>query len=335
MAQGRAGDPDHGVELLWREAEREPRPGLSLRRIVRAAIELADAEGLEGLSMRKVADRLGFTTMSLYRHVPGRDQLVDLMRDEVLGEVLAGAPDRSRAGAPEGPSAGSPPGATDTARSDPEGPAGERAEHGTSAEKPAVEGGWRERLAEVARQGWELRRRHPWLAEVRGSRHLPGPNAVAHYDYMLGTLTGTALRPSEVIAVIDLLGRFVDAEALLLAETRREERRSGVSEQDWWGARDSLYERLGRYPTLTRLWETGGWDHPEDSFTFGLRRLLDGVEVLVREREKERDETRDETSLESCPECGTPLEAAPSGRPRVYCSRACRQRAYRRRRADA
>ncbi|GGP81114.1 TetR/AcrR family transcriptional regulator [Streptosporangium pseudovulgare] len=295
MAQGRAGDPDHGVELLWREAEREPRPGLSLRRIVRAAIELADAEGLEGLSMRKVADRLGFTTMSLYRHVPGRDQLVDLMRDEVLGEVLAGAPE-------EGPGAG---------------------------------GSWRERLAEVARQGWELRGRHPWLAEVRGSRHLPGPNAVAHYDYMLGTLTGTALRPSEVIAVIDLLGRFVDAEALLLAETRREERRSGVSEQDWWGARDSLYERLGRYPTLTRLWETGGWDRPEDSFAFGLRRLLDGVEVLVRERENERDETRDETRPESCPECGTLLDAAPSGRPRVYCSRACRQRAYRRRRADA
>ncbi|GAA3427062.1 TetR/AcrR family transcriptional regulator [Streptosporangium sandarakinum] len=295
MAQGRAGDPDHGVELLWREVEREPRPGLSLRRIVRAAIELADAEGLEGLSMRKVADRLGFTTMSLYRHVPGRDQLVDLMRDEVLGEVLAEAPE----------------------------------------EGPGAEGGWRERLVEVARQGWELRGRHPWLAEVRGSRHLPGPNAVAHYDYMLGTLTGTALRPSEVIAVIDLLGRFVDAEALLLAETRREERRSGVSEQDWWGARDSLYERLDRYPTLTRLWETGGWDHPEDSFTFGLRRLLDGVEVLVRERERESDESRDETSPESCPECGTPLDAAPSGRPRVYCSRACRQRAYRRRRADA
>ncbi|MFF0249336.1 TetR/AcrR family transcriptional regulator [Streptosporangium sandarakinum] len=295
MAQGRAGDPDHGVELLWREAEREPRPGLSLRRIVRAAIELADAEGLEGLSMRKVADRLGFTTMSLYRHVPGRDQLVDLMRDEVLGEVLTGAPE----------------------------------------EGPGAEAGWRERLAEVARQGWELRGRHPWLAEVRGSRHLPGPNAVARYDYMLGALTGTALRPSEVIAVIDLLGRFVDAEALLLAETRREERRSGVSEQDWWGARDSLYERLDRYPTLTRLWETGGWDHPEDSFTFGLRRLLDGVEVLVRERERERDESRDETSPESCPECGTPLDAAPSGRPRVYCSRACRQRAYRRRRADA
>ncbi|MFI6741362.1 TetR/AcrR family transcriptional regulator [Nonomuraea sp. NPDC050451] len=274
-------DPE--VELLWREQDREPRPGLSLVRIVRAAVEIADAEGLEGLSMRKVADRLGFTTMSLYRHVPGRDQLVDLMVDEVYGEG---------AGTPEEPEAGQ---------------------------------GWRERLEAAARQGWRLRERHPWLAEVRGTRHLPGPNGVAHYDHMLSTLTGTGLTPSEVIAVVGMLGRFVDAEALTLAETRREERRSGVSEQDWWGSRDALYERLDRFPTLSRLWEEGGWDHPEDSFEFGLRRQLDGIEALIRER----DESRDESS--GCLECGTPLEPAPSGRPRVYCSRACQQRAYRKR----
>lgn len=269
-------DPDDGVELLWREEEHEPRPGLTTGRIVRAAIELADAEGLEGLSMRKVADRLGFTTMSLYRHVPGRDQLVELMYDEAMGE-----------------------------------------------HPKAHDGDWRARLEAVARHAWRIRERHPWMAEVRGTRRLPGPNAVAHYDRMLAALAGTALRPSEVIAAIGLLGRFVDAEALVLAETRREERRSGVSEQEWWGARDSLYERLDRYPTLTHLWESGGWEHPEDSFEFGLRRVLDGIEALIRER----DETRDEI----CQECGTPLAPAASGRPRVYCSRACRQRAYRNR----
>ncbi|TDD35219.1 TetR/AcrR family transcriptional regulator [Nonomuraea terrae] len=270
-------DPDHAVELLWREREREPRQGLSLDRIVRAAIELADAEGLAGLSMRKVADRLGFTTMSLYRHVPGRDHLVDLMRDAVLAEH---------------PEAG--------AGSD-----------------------WRTRLEAVARQAWRLRRRHPWLAEIRGTRHVPGPHAVARYDEMLGALTGTALRPSEVIAAAGVVARFIDAEALLLVETQREERRSGVSEQEWWGARDSLYDRLDRYPALSHLWEAGGWDHPEDSFEFGLARLLDGIEALIRRRDEIRDGT--------CGECGTPLEPADSGRPRVYCSRACRQRAYRRR----
>ncbi|MFD0891176.1 TetR/AcrR family transcriptional regulator, partial [Streptosporangium algeriense] len=83
MAPDKTNDPDRTVELLWRRDGAEARQGLSLDRIVRAGIELVDAEGLAGLSMRKVAERLGFTTMSLYRHVSGRDQLIDLMCDAV------------------------------------------------------------------------------------------------------------------------------------------------------------------------------------------------------------------------------------------------------------
>ncbi|MET7466479.1 TetR/AcrR family transcriptional regulator [Nonomuraea sp. NPDC005501] len=299
VARGEAEDPRRGVELLWRDAgdgrARGGRQGLDLDRIVRAAVELADAEGLSGLSMRKVADRLGFTTMSLYRHVPGRDQLVDLMRDAVLGELAE------------------PP-------AEPEGGGGDR-------------GGWRERLEACARQGWEVRRRHPWLGEARGVRHVPGPNAVAHFEHMLSAVAGTGLTPPEVLAVVGLVGRFVDAEALVLMEAAEVERSSGVSEEEWWGARQSLFERFDRYPTISRLWEEGGYDHPEDSFSFGLARLLDGIEVLVRQRSKEQEcyETRDESPM--CQMCGTPVERPASGRPRAYCSPACRQRAYRERRS--
>ncbi|MDH2425341.1 TetR/AcrR family transcriptional regulator [Sphaerisporangium sp. TRM90804] len=286
MARGGAEDPDHGVELLWRETGEEPRQGLSAGRIVRAAVELADAEGLEGLSMRKVAERLGFTTMSLYRHVPGREQLLDLMLDAVRGE------------------------------------------------RPLPTGGdgWRARLEACARDGWELRRRHPWVAEVRGSRRLPGPNAIAYYDHMLGAVAGTGLAPAQMIAAVNLVGRFVDAEALTLVETARLERSSGVSEQEWWGARDSLYQRLDRFPTLTALWEAGGYDRPEDSFEFGLARVLDGIEALIdRQRDEMGDETSGESSGAPCRVCGRPVDRPTSGRPRVYCSRACQQRAYRRR----
>lgn len=52
-----------------------------------AAIELADAEGLESVSMRRVAERLGVGTMSLYRHVPGKAELLDVMVDRVNGET--------------------------------------------------------------------------------------------------------------------------------------------------------------------------------------------------------------------------------------------------------
>lgn len=71
-----------GLDLLWgRRAagRRGPRPGLSVDAIVAAAIRIADAEGLDGVSMARVAEELGFTTMSLYRYVTGKEELLQLM----------------------------------------------------------------------------------------------------------------------------------------------------------------------------------------------------------------------------------------------------------------
>jgi AcrR family transcriptional regulator len=71
-----------GLDLLWGRRERGrrgPRPGLSLDAIVEAAISLADAEGLDAVSMARVAEKLGFTTMSLYRYVTTKDELLQLM----------------------------------------------------------------------------------------------------------------------------------------------------------------------------------------------------------------------------------------------------------------
>jgi AcrR family transcriptional regulator len=65
-----------------RDAHRRgPRPALTLDAVVQAAIEIADAEGLAGVSMSKVAERLGYTTMSLYRYVKSKDELLVLMAD--------------------------------------------------------------------------------------------------------------------------------------------------------------------------------------------------------------------------------------------------------------
>jgi AcrR family transcriptional regulator len=78
------------LELLWGRRGRRsrgPKPRLRVERIVEAAIGIADAEGLEALSMRRVAEQLGVGTMSLYRYVPGKDGLIDLMFDTVLTEV--------------------------------------------------------------------------------------------------------------------------------------------------------------------------------------------------------------------------------------------------------
>jgi AcrR family transcriptional regulator len=71
-----------GLDLLWGRrgrGQRGPKPGLSVEAIVAAASRLADAEGLEAVSMARVAEQLGFTTMSLYRHVTSKDELLQLM----------------------------------------------------------------------------------------------------------------------------------------------------------------------------------------------------------------------------------------------------------------
>ena len=71
-----------GLDLLWGRRERGkrgPRAGLSADAIVAAAVRIADAEGLEAVSMARVAEELGFTTMSLYRHVASKEELLQLM----------------------------------------------------------------------------------------------------------------------------------------------------------------------------------------------------------------------------------------------------------------
>jgi len=88
------GDPRRTLELLWGRVAppaRGPKQGLTPLEIARAAIELADADGLDGVTMRKVADRLGRSAMSLYTYVPSKAELVDLMLDTSLGEVPASA----------------------------------------------------------------------------------------------------------------------------------------------------------------------------------------------------------------------------------------------------
>lgn len=66
-------------------ARQRKQPATDRDEVVRAAIRLADTEGLAGVSMRRIATELGIATMSLYRYVSGRDALLELMIDTVLG----------------------------------------------------------------------------------------------------------------------------------------------------------------------------------------------------------------------------------------------------------
>ncbi|GAB4052209.1 TetR/AcrR family transcriptional regulator [Catellatospora paridis] len=93
---GGQGDPARTMALLWRahspateDAPRQrtgraapgPKQGLTVDAIIEAAIAVADADGMDRLSMRAVGDRLGTSAMALYTYVPSKRELVDLMYD--------------------------------------------------------------------------------------------------------------------------------------------------------------------------------------------------------------------------------------------------------------
>jgi len=99
-----AGDPTRTLQLLWRDPaaipRHGPRQGLSIDAVVAAATDLADTEGLEAVTMRRVAQALGVAPMTLYTYVPGKAELLDLMLDAAYGRMpladTSGQPWRQR-----------------------------------------------------------------------------------------------------------------------------------------------------------------------------------------------------------------------------------------------
>ena len=243
------GDPARSLAVLWRMKDgtaRRGRSDLSVDRIVRAAIELADAEGIAALSMRRVADRLGVGTMSLYTYVPGKAELLDAMLDTVYGET----------------------------------------------ERPESGAGWRERLEQIAWQNWAMYHRHPWMLQVATGRAVLGPNVIAKYDHELRAVDGIGLTDVEMDSVLSLVLGHVEGAARRSVEAAQTERRSGLTDEQWWHAHAPLMGRImdpGRFPVASRVGSAAGEVHgsaqnPAHAFEFGLQRILDGIEVFVQPR---------------------------------------------------
>ncbi|KYF53361.1 TetR family transcriptional regulator [Sorangium cellulosum] len=310
-----SGDAVRSLELLWgirKRPSRGPRPGLSLDQIVRAAIELADGEGLSALSMQRVAAKLGFTPMSLYRYVPSKAELLDLMLDTAAGEMPL---------------------------------------------VDGVPGGWRAKLEASALADWALYHRHPWFLHVTPVRPVMGPKGMATYESALRAVSGIGLTDREMLAAVHLVDSYVRGAGRLAVDRAQAEQETGVTDEQWWTERAYFFEKLfdpARHPTMARMMSSGAFDeHPftEEVFLFGLQRVLDGIEALVRSRSGRCDESRetsrlpvpvrDETPGEppprdegsTCAQCGGEIAQPATGRPRAYCSRACQQRAYRARNA--
>lgn len=242
----------HELEILWGSrgrSGRRARPGLSLERVVAAAVEIADSDGLAQVSMSRVAQRLGFTTMSLYRHVRSKEELLLLMQEAAVGV---------------------PP------------------------TEPDPAGGWRAGLERWARDQLAVFHRHPWLLQIPISGPPLAPSNLAWLEHALRVLRPTALDPGEKIGVIMLVSGYVRTEAQLSRDLTLAGAAASAEAAAEGGKPLSYGRKLAklidaeRFPALLEVVESGVLDGPEgyteQDFAFGLNRLLDGVDVLIRAR---------------------------------------------------
>ena len=227
-----------------------PRPGLSLERIVAAAIRLADAEGLAAVSMSRVATALGTAPMSLYRYVAAKDELLALMVDAAYGPP------------PSGPL-----------------PSG-----------PAADTRWR---AGLSRWAWAMRagvQRHPWVLRIPISGLPTLPNEVAWFEEGLRCLQGTGLEENQKASGILLVSGYVRNSASIDADIEAAVRASGKTPDEWMHSYARTITTLAdpqRFPALTKFIAAGVFeraDPPDDEFAFGLDRILDGLDALIRTR---------------------------------------------------
>ncbi|MGI8411761.1 MAG: TetR/AcrR family transcriptional regulator [Solirubrobacteraceae bacterium] len=231
------------IEAAWGRHERPskgPKPGLTLQRIVDAAIRVAGTEGLAAVSMARVAQELGASTMSLYRYLGAKDELLALMVDAALGPPRAPDPDEE----------------------------------------------WR---AGLTRWAWGYHHRvreHPWALRVPITGPPTTPNQVRWLEDGLRSLRNTGLAEDQKASVVLLLSGYLRSEATLTAELTAAQ---AITDAAMAGYANLLATHTdpAHFPAIHSLLAAGVFDvadDPDDEFTFGLERILDGIQALVQAR---------------------------------------------------
>ncbi|MGP5077945.1 TetR/AcrR family transcriptional regulator [Brachybacterium alimentarium] len=87
MAKRTGVDEFNLIGLLWRDSPVSPRSGISTQSVTALAVDLANREGLDAVTIRRLAEEAGVTAMALYPHIGGRAELVELMLDHVAGVI--------------------------------------------------------------------------------------------------------------------------------------------------------------------------------------------------------------------------------------------------------
>lgn len=248
------GDLRRSIALLWGVVgggRRGPKPSRSVDEVVLAAIGIADAEGLPALSVRRVAEALKLSPMSLYTYVPSKAELVDLMLDRVSAEIEDPGPSL------EGWRA--------------------RLEHLA-----------RQRWALAQRHPWIMQvgtHRPPLGPNVlaRAEAALQAIDGVGLDDAEMNLVNGLMVNYVRGAVRAALEAREVEAQSGITDQqwwARNAQLLEGLIEP----ARYPITVRIGE---RAKAAQEGGLD-PQRHFDFGLQRVLDGIEAFIGSRSDKR-----------------------------------------------
>lgn len=227
---------------LARPAPRDGREPLTRDQIVHAALRLSDREGLDALSMRRLGQELGVAATTLYWHVRNKDEILDLILDEVVGEVRDEVVD-----------------ATSRGEIDP--------------------ADWRATLAATAHALRRVLVRHRNMASLMGERPTFGPKAMEALEWLLGVVRGAGFPDREAILATTTLVNWASGWAVFEVRDPVGPAASEDERQRYLAEMRAYFAQLpaDRYPHTTATIGIGFEVTPDEQFAYGLERLLDGI----------------------------------------------------------
>lgn len=243
-----------GVALSWgivKQPQRGPKREMSIDKIVETAIAIADKDGLAAVSMNRVASSLGFTAMSLYRYFPSKDDLLLLMQEAVSDIPL-------------------PP---DTETSD-----------------------WRQCMRDFVNLCSSVYRDHPWFGDIPILGIPLTPNNLRFVDWALRSMRDFPITDFEKMSIVLLLSSYARSIGMLQRDMARALQAgtspSAFSGIDYSAALKQLVEPE-RFPYLYPVIMSGAYTGETESdsdvgddITFGLERILDGIDHYLNTRRK-------------------------------------------------
>ena len=222
----------------------ERRTPLTRERVVAAGIGLADRDGIESISMRRLAQELGVEAMSLYTHVRTKDDLLDGMVDAVIGEIPTSAAEGAE---------------------------------GTDGTDGAD---WKTSLRQMSLAARGVVLAHPWAPQPIESRTAPGPAAMRYINVVLGVLREGGFTVAQAHHALHILGsRLLGFTQMLFDDSGDGDPETAAAVAEQLGATLPYVAEMAL--AIAHTGTLGPCDDDAE-FEFALDFILDGLERLRR-----------------------------------------------------